>query len=195
MISLSAAADRFFRLYSKHCMEPDEDTLFALLNALHSFNDKFRSANMGSLFDSTNFIALKALRNLFHHETELLHEIKIIPARDLPAITTDLVVVCLVERSLVERAARHNKNEQDRVMSAFKWYGSIANIQPSVFNVAVDVFEAIQPLDPTPSSSSYLDFEASYEFEETNGHAHRVTGDILSHACDVDEVLRLVFRQ
>jgi len=61
-----AAADRLFRCYAKHCLDPDADTLFAYLNALHSFNDKLNKLTKKSLFASTEFVALKALRNLFH---------------------------------------------------------------------------------------------------------------------------------
>lgn len=86
MQTVNAAADRFFRTYARHCLEPDEDTLFAFLDALHSFNDKLRKAGKGDLFGSADFMALKALRNLFHHEMELLHEVKIIPVENVPLI-------------------------------------------------------------------------------------------------------------
>jgi hypothetical protein len=55
--------------------------------------------------------------------------------------------LCLIERSLVERVAHQkNQKEPNRIIAAFKWYGPLANIQPCIFNVVVDVFEAIQPL-------------------------------------------------
>lgn len=97
---------------------------------------------------------------------------------------------------MVERAARNEKKTPpDHVLDGFKWYGSIANIQPNVFNVAVDVFEAIQPLDLTLSSDAYADFAASYQFESDHGHSHRVSGDIVCRAGDVAEVLLRVFRR
>lgn len=146
MNMMDAATDRFFRAYKKHCIAPDEDTLFNLLNALHSFHDKFREVTKSDLFALPNFLALKALRNLFHHEDELLQKIRVVSATGLP-ITTDLAFVCLIERTLVERAAEQERKYRDKilsaVLSAFKWYGSIVNIQPCVFNCAVDVFEAI----------------------------------------------------
>ncbi len=196
MNMMDAATDRFFRAYKKHCIAPDEDTLFNLLNALHSFHDKFREVTKSDLFALPNFLALKALRNLFHHEDELLQKIRVVSATGLP-ITTDLAFVCLIERTLVERAAEQERKYRDKilsaVLSAFKWYGSIVNIQPCVFNCAVDVFEAIQRFAINPSSAAYSDFEASYRFEEENDHSHRVTGDILCHASNVNEVLRQVF--
>ncbi len=196
---LITATDRFFRSYAQHCIAPDHDTLFNMLNALHSLNDKFDKSKMRNLFGSRNFTALKALRNLFHHKTELLHEVKIIPAQDLPPLITDLLIVCLVGRDLIEMAEKetHEKHRK-QVKEAFdglKWYGAIANIQPALFNVAVDVFELVEELDIAPSSDAFLAFEDSYNFEELNGHSHRVTGDIACAAGNVDEVLRKVFQR
>jgi len=194
--TVNSAADRVFRTYARHCLEPDEDTLFGYLDALHSFNDKLRKAGNGDLFGSTDFMALKALRNLFHHEMELLHEIKIIPAERLPLIVIDLGIVCLVDRSVVERAIQREKPEQrDAIRGAFKWYGTVVNIQPCVFNGSVDVFEAVQSADLTPESEAYQEFESSYRDEEWNGHAHRVTGQISCAAGSVETVLQEVFRQ
>jgi hypothetical protein len=157
--SLNAAIDRFFRSYCNHCVAPDEDTLLNLLNALHGLSDKLQKDVGQNLFGSANFIALKALRNLFHHHAELIHDVKIIPVGDLPPIATDLLVVCLVPRNLIERAGAETDQkyrEQVRLaFDAFKWYGSIVNIQPCIFNIAVDVFELVSKLDTAPSSDAY----------------------------------------
>lgn len=197
--SLSAAIDRFFRSYLNHCVAPDEDTLLNLLNALHGLSDKLQKDVGQNLFGSANFIALKALRNLFHHHTELIHEVKIIPVGDLPPMATDLLVVCLVPKNLIERAgAETDRKYREQVRSAldaFKWYGSIVNIQPCVFNIAVDVFELVAKLDAAPSSEAYDLFMESYRLEEQNGHTHRVTGDIWCRAGSVAEILETVFHQ
>src|SRR3984893_193291 len=89
---------------TSHCVAPDEDTLINLLNALHGLSDKLQKDVGQNLFGSANFIALKALRNLFHHHTELIHEVKFIPVGELPPMATDLLVVCLVPKNLIERA-------------------------------------------------------------------------------------------
>jgi hypothetical protein len=194
--SLNAAIDRLFRSYFNHCVAPDEDTLLNLLNALHGLSDKLQKDLGRNLFGSANFIALKALRNLFHHHTELIHEVKIIPVGDLPPMATDLLVVCLVPRNLIERAgAETDRKYREQVRSAFdafKWYGSIVNIQPCVFNVAVDVFELVAKLDAAPSSEAYDLFMESYRLEEQNGQDHRVTGDIWCGAGSVAEILETV---
>jgi hypothetical protein len=148
---------------------PDQDTLFHFLNALHSFNDKLKSDRNQDLFDSINFVGLKALRNLFHHHTELLHQIKPISALGLP-ISVELARLCLVDRSLVERAATLPKERSSTtVLAAFKWYGAVADIEPCIFNVVVDVFERIEALAIRPSSEAFDLFEHSYRDEEAEG--------------------------
>jgi len=54
-----------------------------------------------------NFRALKALRNLFHHEVELLSRVKIVSSGQLP-ITTDLLFLCLIERKLALEAVEQD---------------------------------------------------------------------------------------
>jgi hypothetical protein len=44
---------------------------------------------------------LRKLRNLFHHEEELLHEVRMIDASGVPDVTSDPALVCLVPKSLV----------------------------------------------------------------------------------------------
>ena len=114
-------------------------------------------------------------------------------------MATDLLVVCLVPRNLIERAgAETDRKYREQVRSAFdafKWYGSIVNIQPCVFNVAVDVFELVAKLDAAPSSEAYDLFMELYRLEEQNGHAHRVTGDIWCGAGSVAKILATVFHQ
>src|SRR5205085_1814046 len=105
--------------------------------------------------------ALRALRNLFHHEAELVHEVRIVPAAKLPPIVSDLPLLCLVKRPLVERAVdsevkrdrgKHGSDYRDRMVRPFKWYGSVVNIQPCLFNAAVDVFEEVQKSGIAPFS-------------------------------------------
>ena len=191
--TLTAAADRFFRCYATHCLEPDADTLFAYFNALHSFNDKLTKSNKGSLFGSADFVALKSLRNLFHHEAELVHEVRFILTRDLPPATAELATACLVERQLLERAMERETKDRERIAGAFRWYGAVADIQPCVFNGAVDIYEAVCSAQLEPESEEFAMFDQSYKFETESYHAHRVTGTISCLAADVDEVVRKAF--
>ncbi|MGV1828041.1 hypothetical protein [Agrobacterium vitis] len=196
MKDLQAATDRLFRDYGRHCQAPNEDTLFHFLNSLHSFSDKLKRHRKGGLHDSPNFIGLKALRNLFHHEAELLSKISIVTGFVQP-IVVELMRVCLVDRSLIERAAageaaqaKKQKRTPGDVVGAFKCYGQIIDIEPAVFNVAVDAYEAIKEIDVSPWSDAFQRFEASYEYEEENGFEHRVTGTISCHAGNVSDLLR-----
>lgn len=193
MDTLTAAADRFFRCYARHCLKPDADTLFAYLNALHSFNDKLNKSKKGSLFGSADFVALKSLRNLFHHEAELVHEVRFILTQDLTPVVAELGTACLVDRQLLERAIEREKKDRARIAGAFRWYGSVADIQPCVFNGAVDVYETVCSAQLEPASEDFAMFDQSYNFETENGHAHRVTGTISCLAADVNEVVRKAF--
>ncbi len=107
MENLKSAFERFFRLFHKFCIQPDLDTLFNLMNSIHSLNDRLNNAASQNFFKSREFISIKALRNLFHHQDELLNELRIIPADRLPPITTDLLFLCLVPAHLVEASFEH----------------------------------------------------------------------------------------
>src|SRR5438128_1992128 len=171
MKDLQAATDRLFRDYARHCQAPNEDTLFHFLNSLHSFSDKLSGHRKRGLLDSPSFIGLKALRNLFHHEAELLSKVSVVTDFAQP-IVVELMRVCLVDRSLVERAAggeaaqaKKQKWPPGDVTGAFKWYGQIVDIEPAIFNAAVDAYEAINEIDISPWSQAFQMFEASYEYE------------------------------
>ncbi|MCD9465515.1 MULTISPECIES: hypothetical protein [Photobacterium] len=198
MKAVIPASERVFRLYHSHCVSPSLDTLFNLLNAIHSLNDKLGKAKLGSFFDIQEFIALKALRNLFHHKEELINELRIIPAQDLPPITTDLLYLCLVPTNLVEKAilAIPNKylaDEEPVIKSVLGWYGEVVNINPCIFNFMVNVYEFLASKKIKLSGDEFLDFADSYEFEAENGHSHYVTGVISCHAGSVDKVLKKAF--
>jgi hypothetical protein len=196
MKDLQAATDRLFRDYRRHCEAPNEDTLFHFLNSLHSFSDKLKRYRKGGLHDSPNFIGLKALRNLFHHEAELLSKISVVTDFIQPVVV-ELMRVCLVDCSLIERAAlgevaqaKKQKRIPGDVAGAFRWYGQTVDIEPAIFNVAVDAYEAIKEIDVAPWSDAFQMFEASYEFEVDSGFEHRVTGTIACHAGNIAELLQ-----
>lgn len=178
-------------------MAPDEDTLFDLLNALHSLNDKLGKFAGIDLHGSGFFTVLRKLRNLFHHEAELLHEVRMIHARDMPTVTSDLAFVCLVSRSLILQSLKGEKKPDvaEQVIGTVRWYGSVADIQPCVFNVAVDVYEKIEPLRLGLNSEGYTAFHDLYEEEAQDGCRHHVDGEIACLAGDVDQVLERLFRQ
>lgn len=198
MITAASAADRFFRCYEAHCIRPDNDTLFNLLNALHSLNDKFRKHCDTDFFSVNEFVALQALRNIFHHQAELLNEIRIIASQDLPSLATDLLFVCLVPRSLVENAianigAKRKAQDEPVIRQILKWYGNVVNINPCIFNFSVHVFERSEELGLSLTSEGYKKIKDSYEFEVAGGYSHFINGDIACRAGSVDEILSKVF--
>lgn len=193
-----SASERVFRLYHLHCVSPSLDTLFNLLNAIHSLNDKLGKANINGFFDFDEFIALKALRNLFHHQEELINELRIIPTENIPPITTDLMYLCLIPTSLVEDAiseipSRYRLDEELVIKSTLAWYGEVVNINPCIFNFMVKVYEHLINKGVNLSGNEFLDFKASYDFEASNGHAHLISGTIGCHASSVEEVLKKAF--
>lgn len=198
MESCQAAGERFFRLYRAHCVKPDKDMLFNLLNSIHSLNDRLRKATGEHFFGCNEFVALKALRNLFHHEAELVNEVRIIPVKKLPSVSTDLLFLCLVSSRLVllsfEQLDRKRRaHEEEIVRSTLKWYGNVVNVNPCVFNFAVHVFEKLRALGSQIGGDEYAEFQASYEFEEEAGYSHFIAGDISSHAGSVEEILPVAF--
>lgn len=198
MDNVKSASDRFFRLYYKHCVQPDLDTLFNLLNATHSLNDRLNKSIKVNFFDCKEFIALKSLRNLFHHKEELLNELRIIPVKDLPPITTDLLFLCLVPASLIENAIeqiekKYRETEKPIIRSVLGWYGEVVNINPCIFNFAVKVYEKLSETDVKLDSDEFKVFRESYIFETENGYSHYISGEIGCHASSVNEVIKKAF--
>ncbi len=192
------ASERVFRLYHSHCISPDLDTLFNLLNAIHSLNDKLTKAKLFNFFDMDEFIALKALRNVFHHQEELLNELRLIPVQKLPPITTDLLYLCLVPSELVDKSIetipkKYRVSEEPIIRSTLGWYGEVVNINPCVFNFMVKLYEAISNTEIELTGDEYLDFDNFYKFEADNGHSHFITGVISCHAGSVNVVLEKAF--
>lgn len=191
--TVASAADRFFRGYHRHCVRPDEDSLFDQLNAIHSLNDKLKKLGKEDLFGSAPFAALRAFRNLFHHQSELLHEIKSIRVADVPNLSSDLAFVCLVRRELVDMAIGREPSSRDIISSALRWYGPVVDIEPCVFNAAVDVYESIEPLRLSLSSAAYHEFAESFDNETRQGREHHTRGEIVTAAGDVERVLSRLF--
>lgn len=192
------AAERFFRCYEIHCVDPDQDSLFNLLNSIHSLNDKMKKEFQSDFLNSREFLALKALRNLFHHKEELLHEVRAIAAQDIPPLTTDLMFLCLVPRSLVEDAIneignKYRDQQAPMIREVLHCYRNVVNINPCIFNFAVHVYEKLNELNVHLDSAEYMAIKNSYMFEEQNGYSHFVTGKISCGISDVETVLAKVF--
>ncbi|WP_244396063.1 hypothetical protein [Afipia carboxidovorans] len=193
VVTVGLAAERFFRLYHAHCTAPSQDTLFSLLEAGHSLNDRMKRGTNLNFFDFPEFTALKCLRNYFHHQQELRHVVRLIPIANYP-IVTDLAVLCLVPAKMVEAAidetpARHLEAAQKAARKVFHWYGSVVNINPSLFNFVVLAYEHLRSAEVTLSGSAFEEFEVSYRYEVENGFSHFVDGTLSTLAGSVSQLL------
>lgn len=193
----SEAAERVFRLYHRHCVAENNDTLFNLLNAAHSLNDRLRLSMDIDFFGIDEFIALKALRNFFHHEQELVNQIKTIPIRPGMPILSDLAQMCLVPAGLVRRAIETERREENRprIDAVLLWYGNVVDIYPCVFNYIVHVYEVLKGLEVPLGGDEVDHFVASYNFEEANMYSHFASGRIICRSGDAAEVLQEIYSQ
>lgn len=189
----SAAAERFFRFYATHCISPSRDTLFNFLEGAHSLNDRLKVGVNFDLMDVKQFIALKALRNFFHHHQELLNTVRIIPTSAIP-ISTDLLFLCLVPKQAVEIAIdqigkKYRDAAQEACEASFHWYGRVVNINPCIFNLGVSVFERLKEMNVPVVGEAADAFRASYEVETEEGHSHYVDGRISTFAATMSVLL------
>ncbi|MBY5867832.1 hypothetical protein [Rhizobium leguminosarum] len=189
----AATAERLMRAYHSHCTAPDLDTLFGLLEAAHSASDRLEKAVGIGFIDVPEFLALKCLRNYFHHHEELRHTVRVIPVAGLP-IQTDLMFMCLVPCSLIEEAigqapGRFTAQTQAACEYAFHWYGTIVNINPCLFNFVVHAYERLLAAGIRISGDEADDFRRSYDFEADAGHSHFVDGRISTTAGTIDKLL------
>lgn len=194
--SASDAAGRLFRTYERHCREPSSDTFFDLLTAAHSLNDRLQKAVGRDFHSIEEFVALKAIRNLAHHQEELRSNVRVIPT---PAYS-DLAMMCVVRRDQIERAIeitpkRWREDTRAACESVFHWYGLAVNINPCVFNFMVKAYEALSEVGVRPAEEDIANFEASYRYENEEGHSHYVDGKLSAHAAEISALLTSVVNQ
>ncbi|MFG1317610.1 hypothetical protein [Xanthobacter autotrophicus] len=199
LADVSAASERFFRFYVAHCESPDLDTLFALLQAGHSLNDRLQKGAGLDFFNIPEFTALKCLRNYFHHHEELRHVVSIFPVGDYP-IVTDLLYLCLVPRESVMMAIDQIKSQsaKDKARQAcqdvFHLYGQVVNINPALFNFVVAAYERLKEANVVLTGVAVEKFEQSYRYEEENGFSHVINGKLETMAGSVDDLLANIMR-
>jgi len=196
LADVCAASERLFRLYYAHCVSPDRDTLFSLLEAGHSLNDRLRVSVELDFFDVPEFTALKCLRNYFHHHQELKHVVRLIPVGDYP-ITTDLMFMCLVPRDAVRAAIdqtveRHRSDTRQDCEKVFHWYGPVVNINPALFNFMVAAYELLRDNGVPLSGDAVEEFENSYRHEKENDLPHVVDGRLSTTAGSVNDLLAAI---
>jgi hypothetical protein len=176
------ACERFFRLYYKYNLNYDKDSLYNLFNSIHSLNDILKKEKNLNLFDINEFTLIKALRNYYHHQGELNNNIKILNMEELP-ISSDLRYLCLIPKELVYSAiekidSRFRGDDEKKIYSIIKFYENYVNINPTIFNLSVKIYEKLLDNDIILNTSDYLELKKSYDFETKNNHSHYVTGEI-----------------
>lgn len=188
--------DRVFRAYFQYCTAFNEDSLFQLLTALHSLDDKLNAAHGRVMFKIPEYIALKALRNHFHHGAEIRN---IVRFKSLAGtgVPSDLAQVCLISAAHAQAAIdgtdkRFQAQAADAIEATFKHWGAVVDINPCVFNCIVKVFEATRALKITGASEEYAQFQGQYDLETAHRHPHYVTGAVSLHAGDVSKYQALM---
>lgn len=177
---LTPAIDRLFRTYYAYCESWTMDSLFNLLTSLHSLDDKLNSQFGRVMFDIPEYIALKALRNYFHHQNEVQNVLRIKHLDGLAA-PTDLLYACLVSEdscreALQGVASKYRNKTEEAFCEVFKVWGRVVDINPCVFNCIVKVFILLADRDLKGASKEYDEFVESFDFEIENGYSHFVTG-------------------
>lgn len=194
--SAAPAGERLFRTYMNHCLVPDRDTLFALLEAAHSLSDRLTIDTGKTLLGLQEFLALKCLRNLFHHHQELRHVVRLVPKSSHPVIS-ELLFLCLVPRDIVELAIeetgkRHRLQTREACEAVFHWYGSAVNINPAIFNFIVGVYEQLQEASVDLPGEEFLEFQDRYKSDLAEGWPVRVDGRLSTPAGNVEQVLAAI---
>ena len=198
MQNLKSSCERLFRLYYKYNTEPDLDTLYNLLNSIHNLNDIFNKTLKDNFFDSDEFIALKALRNLYHHQSEIENKFKIIPFEKVGFILSDLVYLCIINTSSAEEAIeniniKYREEHREKINSVFIWYKNVVNINPAIFNFVVKVYQKMESHNISLLTEEYFEFENSYNYEIKNEYSHFVTGNIKCHSNDMRKIYDMRF--
>ncbi len=194
--SCQEAAGRLFRAYEHYCKNTNEDTLFNLLNATHSLNDRLGKAIGRDLHQFEGFVALKSLRNLAHHEEDVRANFRFI----FEPTISDLASICILRRDQVERAiqgvhTKYREATRSACEAQFHWYGQAVNINPCLFNLVVHIFELLREVEVEPPEESVALLRESYEYELENGFSHFVSGRFTAPAGDLELLLQEIAAQ
>ncbi|HIF9075624.1 TPA: hypothetical protein ACX6R4_003889 [Photobacterium damselae] len=186
-----AESKRFFKYYNRFCQSPDSDDLRELLASAYSANDKLRKAEMGDFFEIEEFLSIKAIRNFFIHQAELLNETKSLPIMSKVPIVGEVNIVCLIPMDrfqLIKEASNKIANESFNKTLVF--YRDYVDIYPCIFNFGVKFYFFIKNLGFELGTKEVLKLENSLEFERVNGYSHFINGGIsLPLGGDIDEFL------
>ncbi|CAC9595159.1 hypothetical protein [uncultured Gammaproteobacteria bacterium] len=191
------AVDRFYRLYSKYLESYDSDSLFNLLNSLHSLGDKLKTDNDIDLLKLDEFVTLKTIRNHLHHQTKMRNIFTTIPVDKISGIHTDMVFMCLlytsdINDSIEEVSNKYRSETKDIINNTVHFYGDVVNISHVIFNMAARLMVLLDKNNIVGISKGYLENYKCMMFDINNGHSITVSGKIYSNIGNVgtiDEIL------
>jgi hypothetical protein len=193
---ITPAIDRLFRAYYNYCVSWTEDSLFQLLNSLHSLDDRFTTRHGRIMLELPEYIALKAVRNHFHHAEEVRNVVKVksLVGAD---VSTDLLYACLINHTDIESAIsgvtkKYRQNTVDSINTSFKRWGAVWDINPAVFNCVVKVYELTVSIGLVGTGKDFLEFDSQYKWESKNGHSHYVTGAIQVFLPEINKYIELM---
>ena len=187
------AVDRFYRSYSKYLESYDSDSLFILLNSLHSLGDKLKTDSGVDLLKLDEFVTLKTIRNHLHHQTEMHNIFTTVPANKISDIQTDLPFMCLLYTSdindAIEEISKKYKNRTKEIINnTVHFYGNVVNISHVIFNMAAKLMVILDKNNIVGKSKEYLENHECMMFDINNGHSITVSGKIYSHIGNVGKI-------
>lgn len=189
--NITPAIDRLFRSYMEYIEDTTSDTLFVLLTALHSLDDRIDKTHGRLFFAIPEYVVLKELRNESHHGREVRY---VVAVKDIGLpLTSDLIYVCLVSAADCAAAIERTPLKfRERVREAFtsttRRYGEVVDINPCIFNCIVRIFEVLRVNGLEGKSAAFAELAGQYQWETVNEHSHYVTGAVRCLPNDVGRV-------
>lgn len=192
------AVDRFYRSYSKYLVNYDSDSLFILLNSLHSLSDKLKTDKDVDLLEIDEFVTLKTIRNHIHHQTEMHNILTTVPADKISHIQTDLLFMCLMYKTDIDDSIeailnKYKEKTKDIIYKTVHFYGDVVNISHVIFNMAAKLMVILDKNNIEGKSKEYLENYESMMFDINNGHSITVSGKIYTSANNVGKIQDILF--
>lgn len=190
------AIDRFYRSYIQHCQSHDVDTLFQLLNALHSLNDQLKAEYQIDFFDIPEFITLKVIRNHLHHAGDISEKVLFADFPD-SNVSTDLLQMCLFKAEQLKEAMSaifpKYKEEQEKIVNeTVHYYSNYVNVAPAIFNVAAAIMVKLSEHRIEGESEEFHAVKSAVEKDIKMGVPIRVSGKLSCHIGAVNEVIEQI---
>ena len=187
------SVDRFYRAYSKYLHSYDNDSLFNLLNSLHSLSDKLKSDFCVDLLKMNEFVTLKTIRNHLHHQSEMNNALTTIPLEEITPLQTDLLFMCLIAKddldsSIEGVSKKYIQQTKAIIYKTVHFYGHVVNISHVIFNMAAKLMVILGENKISGVSKEYLYNHERMVFDISNGYSVTVCGKIYSSINNVGKI-------